>query len=316
MVTAYNIYDVSTFFQSVALARALAANTTTKFEPQMDNTVVNLMYNIMPWKERFGTMQLQQPPQRALKKATSENFVRFMDGWVKAVGQGAGPVTTYMEKMQKIRDTDRDNLAGMIEDNAKINEQVFAMMKDHIIAMSAVKCTATIISAGLGAAVAITVGGGAALIACGVSMTRGVITEIANTWDNSATAKVVGVGFKGFGPTIGEKVGDYYKVEKAFEKATEQKDLAQEAILSAQKTIDQYSRLIAMGVKKSVRGQYEKTIMDARRAEIIAQDTIKATQQTAQAARLSSKTIPIASAVLDSGFALWDFHEELEAVDN
>jgi hypothetical protein len=307
----YYLDETLSVIKSAALARALAAHTTVHFEHEMGNVAVNFMYNSMPWKERFGTMQIDQPSKRMLARYMVENFRRYTQDWLLALSAGRGQ--SYLDQMVRTKNIDTNNVQSVVQEATQITDEALSMMRDHIRAMAAVQCVSTIASAGFGAAAMVTFGAEVATLVVGTSMVRGLALDLAKSWHEGSSAMVVGVVKEG--AKVGaEKLSHravHKSVETLCEKFVEEQSQFLEVGRQAARTIDHYSRIVNSALRNKVTAQSRLAQATSARAA-----ASKGAVGAVVKAEVAKQAVPIAFAVVDSAIAIMEFRKVWEETEH
>lgn len=211
-VAVYDLPSVLRFFGSVAMAHAIEAHTRLIWVDYKDSAVLNTVYKIFFWKGGPGFVEINQD-WNVIQQRRNELWSRYTLAFLEKAKTSPDAAASYLETMEKLRDTSLVNVRGLFAEAQKINSEIIGQTTDTIKTLAAVKCGATITLTVLSGGLAVTAGGAIALQAGGVTLGYKVVGAVAK---NLAEAK----GAQAIGIDVGKEVIEDKAVQPGAEYAT------------------------------------------------------------------------------------------------
>jgi hypothetical protein len=216
----YIVYDfvaISRFFRSVALSIAIQRTTKMEWESYDQNTVINLVYALFPYREKPGAVEVNLGTRHQVNSITDDLHYRFMSNWLgKVAAEGPKAGNAYVKEMENIRDNARRAVQQLYTSARFINSQVTAQLDAAIMDLCKVKLVASVgvavigIVSGVGLfAAAVSAGstatvGGATMICglkagaggtafAGLGLGHSLVQTGISAWEDGPMAEVVGL---------------------------------------------------------------------------------------------------------------------------
>lgn len=328
-IMCYDFPTISRYFRSCAVVMALQQTTHIEWTTYRDSKVLNAVYAALFWKEPPGFAEVRMGTQADIERRTDDLHERFVMAWVrKLTTEGPASAMRYVAEIGALKEYARKALDELYREIGAINQAVIGETQRGINNLAAIKLTAQVgvavigAAAGLafvGAAAAGTAGGagmtilglnaGAGGLAFGgVGLANSVSHSLIKSWEGGAGAKVAGVAFE-VGKAGAGEVGSSI-AGNVLDKSLQGGAKSTQIILSARGEIEkQAARLAQEGLKKKAQ-EKAVSIITQRAAQIQVQKTAQAGFQSAaiNAARMG-RIIPVAFAAWDIWDAVSDYRE-------
>lgn len=324
------ILDLDTmirFLRSVAMTRALAESATLEWKTYDDSLFLNVVYGLLPWKEKPGYVDTQIASGKRLEERYARHSESFLDTWLQRATQSPSAMFNYLEQLANIRNQDRVHLDSVFRDARAINQEVEQQLSQAIYTFAVIKLTATITVAVLSAggaiaaasgAVTLPIGMGSGSMALGGSATAfgGVSTgfsitgSIIKEWNHIPSAKMMAVS-KDVGKYAGgealDKTADYM-----LKKATASQTLHQKLFDKASRQVDHYSRQIAQTARQRVKRRAVTKLSEKVAQQQTAQQGLQQATRLSQAGQWVKTGAPILFAAWDIWDGITDYAETVE----
>lgn len=231
---------VNRFLRSVAASTALQRHTSMEWVEYNDSTFLNAVYTLYFWKGKPGWVEVKQSDISRIRATIDQHHEMYMNQWVKRLMErGPQAAYAYIKQLHQLRENARHAVAEIFRSAQKINSEVIGEVNSSIKKLAAIKLTAQIGIAVIGAGAALTIASGAAVVSVGgASMSLGAggtaftavglgnsyALSLIKNWESSNNAVVAAVDIKtdvGKATTgaIADKAIDHYK-GKALEQIT------------------------------------------------------------------------------------------------
>lgn len=287
------------FFRSVARAKAVERHTKIRWKEYDENTAINVIYALMPWKGKPGTVEVDLGDHRQIDEETEKDGEHIFEVFLDKLEKGPSAALQFLRGQEEIRESCLSSVQDVFREAKDLSAEVTAEAGRGIKALSTIKCASTIFlkTAGL-------VGGGVPvfLISLGYDIALDYIKE-ANQGEKAA---LVGIVTQDTLVELGKKGAEEYAEETA-------KDLANEGAAGAQKAKWLQKRLTEMEKKvtsKTTQSQLKKLAKDQRK---LAQATKAASKAKWAPVLKGVKFVFFAQEVYS---ALADAKEEFDAASN
>lgn len=298
----FDLHTVSWFCRKCAFITATQQNTTVEWVNYEDSRVLNAIYTVLFWKGKPGTVEVIQDTT-AIGTETDNWHLHFLMTWLQRLfrlGPAAGQA--YLDGLERVYQRSRVGLDTMFQDAARINRDVAAAAGEAVRELALIKAASSVTVAGLGAAGAITLVGGAAVLSSAVSMGYGVTTSLIRHAGHSGAAQAVAiqVGKGAAGETL-THVAKHQQLE-ALTRATK----ADHIVRSAEGQIRKYSQWVGQ------QGMSRSRLRKAR--NIVARSRVQAAaaEEAAARGRTAAKFAGRAAVAVPIIFAAWDIIEAIQ----
>ncbi|HRJ17494.1 MAG TPA: hypothetical protein PLF84_00560 [Bryobacteraceae bacterium] len=302
------------FLCSCALARALAETVKVEWKTYNDSTALNVMYALLPWKEKPGYAEFSMSSRKQVEERYSRLAEIVTMNWLATLPKGPRDMADYMSKLERMRARDRENIQAAARDVQQINKEVVADLNTTMRVLEGIKLVSTIAVAGIGAGAALA--GGVALGGISLGASAGwfgavntgysIATSLAKTWDDVPKAKVVGVSKelgKWGGGQAGEALGN-----RIIAKGAEKIGLQEKLLGEASRKIDQYGRIAENTISQRLAGHARAKGYTAAASQRTAREGLEAAQTEGAKRAVVGGAVKTATVVV---FAAWDIIDGL-----
>ena len=310
------------FIRSTAMARALAESARLEWKSYDDSVFLNVVYGLMPWKEKPGSVEVQIAHGKALHDRQHEIAMASLEAWTKTWASGPQAMCNYMNGLERVRAGSLESLEMVFHDARAINSAVEQQLNSSIRTFAAIKLGATVAVALIAGGAAIAIGAGATAVSAGgatlafgasgtafgaTSTAFSITCSLIKEWNAAPTAKVVAVS-KDTGKYLAgeaiDKTADYM-----VKKAGVSQALHEQMLAKADRLIDHYSQMIARTGRQKVKKRAMSKLGENLAKHEVAQQGIKQSSQLGKAAGALKTGAPIVFAAWDIWDAVGDFRE-------
>lgn len=322
----YDLPTISRFFRSCALTIATEQTVSVQWTTYRDSSVLNAIYAVMFWKEPPGLAEVKAGSREAVERKTDELHERYLLAWIgKLALAGPGVAQHYVEDMVRLREQAKQSVQGLFRDVSGINAEVMGETRQAISELAAIKLSAQVGVAVIGAVAGLAfVGAGAGATALGLQLgaSAGGFTAVGaanayahsliRNWEGGMAAQVVGISSETGKIAVSGAGGALSK--RALERALQGSAKSAHIIRSAEGEIAKYSaRLSQEGLRKAAAAK-AIDIVASRTAQVQAQTAAQAGFQTAaKVATRVGQTVPVVFAALDIWDAVADYRTTVAA---
>ncbi len=305
LVLCFDLKTVAHFLRSVAIAKSQQYFTRIDWEEYNKDTVINVIYALMPWKGKPGIALVSQGEPVDVFARADADADALLEVFLNKCSDGPVAAQRYLEQQERIRTHALASVQSVFQDAIAINQDVVQETANGLKWLAGIKCGADLFVTGAG----LVTGTGIAGAAIGIAY------PIVKEWAKAGTADAVAV------KTV-EEVGKKAAEEGAAAGGTKIYDTlvpksvqdvskwdAEAAILRKKELIAKYQKdLIGKGPSKSAK---LTTRINLRTAEI--EKLNKAVSPTRQGV---GKTAAVAGKSVKFLFAMKDAVESItELID-
>ena len=145
----YDLFAVSKFCHSVALAVAFQQHTRIEWVEHRDSSVINAIYTAMFWKEPPGVVEVRQASRAQIDRTAHEFHVRYVTAWLQKLHeQGPLAANAYIQHLQTLRENARQAVLEVFQDASQVNQMVAGELKDAIINLARIRLAGSVGVAG------------------------------------------------------------------------------------------------------------------------------------------------------------------------
>jgi hypothetical protein len=297
------------FLCSCALTRALAESVKVEWKTYDGSTVLNAMYTLLPWKEKPGYAEFSLSSRKQVEERYSRLAEQLVTNWLGTLPKGPREMADFMDKLQRLRARDRENIQSAAQDVQQINKEVVDDINTTMRVLEGIKLVSTIAVAGIGAGAAlaggVTLGGMALGAKAGwfgaVNTGYSIATALAKTWDDVPKSKILAVskeGGKYIGGQVGEALGN-----RIIAKGAEKIGLQDKLLGEATRKIDQYGRIAENTISQRLAGHARAKGYTAAASQKAAREGLGAAQTEGAKRAALGGVVKTATVVV---FAAWD----------
>lgn len=310
------------FIRSCAITHALAESATLEWKTYDDSTFLNVVYGLLPWKEKPGHVEVQIAAGKKLDDRLQALSIEWVDKWLQRASQHPSTMCEYLNRMQSIRETDREKIDFVFREASAINREVEQQLNSTIRTFAAIKLGSTIAIALLSGGAAIAIAGGAtgltiggATLAFGGSGTAigavsggySVTCTIIKEWNSVPSAKALAIS-KDVSKAVGGEVIDK-TADHILKKAAASQTLQQKLLDKATRQIDHYARMVAEAGRQRVRNKAAQKLAQRQIQQKTAQQGLRQATNLGKAGTAMKFGAPIVFAALDIWDGVSDFRE-------
>lgn len=177
------------FLASVARAKALERHVKLRWKDYDDSEVLNVIYTLMPWKGKPGTVEVDLGDQRQIESEIAADEEHLHEVFVDKASKGCEPIIRFLEAQEKIRESCLKTVRDVFEEAHTLSSGMIAEAQRAVTKLTAIKCASTITLK-----TAALAGGGipAFLITTGYDLSLKFIKD----WDQASDAKLIGIASK------------------------------------------------------------------------------------------------------------------------
>ena len=245
--------QVTAFLRSVARTKTMARYVKVEWKSYDESAVINVIYALMPWKGKPGTVEVNLGDQKRIDQETSEETQVLLDTFVTQASQGPSQVTTFLKGQQFVRSSCLDTLNEAFETAKSLNGDVLNEARTAVRNLSIIKCAATI-----GLKTAALAGGALPGFVLGVGYD--ITLKVIKDWDSAPDGKLVAITSKVTGKVAKKAVKDASKAAAESAKG-EAADQAKQAEWLAKRVAKAEDKLAGEATAK----QLQKLARDTRR---------------------------------------------------
>jgi hypothetical protein len=279
-----------------ALTRAMAESATLEWKTYDESTLINVLYSLGSiWgKEKPGYAEVSIKSRQQLLPRYDEVLTQYMKNFATAMGSGPAQMHSCLERIERIRNLDREKLDAVARDAREINSEVAAELGEFVRQLAVVRAASTITLTLLGggiAAYSIALGTGAALGAAGyaaaaqgfaataatagnIGLGYSISGAVVNSWYevpscNTAAITAAGELVKAKAWDLPGKLG-----EKIVEKAGQSREVNEKAVNFLNGAIRRRAQEVQMAASAQARQQGQRTLGRFHNANLAAHNRI------------------------------------------
>lgn len=321
-VAVLELDTVIRLIRSCAMTHALAESAKLEWKTYDDSTFLNIAYGLLPWKEKPGFAEVQIATGKKLHERFETLSLSWLETWLQRGSQSPALMVDYLNRMDKIRDMDRETMDFIFREAQAINNEVTQQLNSTIRTFAAIKLGATVAVALLSGGAAIAIAGGATGLTIGgatmafggggtaigaVSTGYGLTCTIMKEWNSVPTAKALAIS-KDLGKAAGGEVIDK-TADHILKKAAASQTLQQKMLDKATRQIDHYARMVNEAGKQRVRNRAAQKLAQRQIQQQTAQQGLKQAGNLARAGQVAKYGAPIIFAAMDIWDGVSDFRE-------
>jgi len=323
VVLVFDLEQITRFLRAVAVAKAQQRFTQIRWEEYNESQVINVIYKIMPWKEKPGMAVVDTASQIDIEGAVDIELPRLVQGFLTKCEMGAGPTLRYLELQQEIKESCMATVRDTLAEATKINQEVVKVTGNSIKILAGIKATSTIVLkvVGLFAPAAGQV----------IDIGYDVTTEVIKEWGKGDEANVVVITtgkelVKAKLENLGKDLGGYYESKKIVEgeKFVEQMKRTEEMIAKHEKKVEaaireEVSRLeqgkkVGRRIRDTIRGNFQKVLENKKALANLEEQAVKSAK-LGKIGKKAGKGVSVLFAAQDIKEAVGEFMDTWKASD-
>jgi hypothetical protein len=321
-VAVLELDTVIRFIRSCAMTHALAESATLEWKSYDDSTFLNIAYGLLPWKEKPGHVEVQIAAGKKLDDRFQSLAVEWVNKWLDRASQHPSTMCEYLNRMQSIRETNREKIDFVFREASAINREVEQQLNTTIRTFATIKLASTIAIALMSGGAAIAIAGGATGLTVGgatlafggsgtaigaVSSGYGLTCTIIKEWNSVPSAKALAIS-KDVGKAVGGEAIDK-TADHMLKKAAASQTLQQKLLDKASRQIDHYSRMVAEAGRQRVRNKAAQKLAERKIQQQSAQQGLRQAGNLAKAGQVLKYGAPIVFAAMDIWDGVSDYRE-------
>jgi uncharacterized Zn-binding protein involved in type VI secretion len=321
-VAVLELDTVIRFIRSCAITHALAESAKLEWKTYDDSTFLNIAYGLLPWKEKPGFAEVQIAAGKQLDERFESLSLSWLETWLLRGSQSPSMMADYLNRLDKIRTSDRETLDFVFREARAINNEVTQQLNTTIRTFAAIKLGSTIAIALLSGGAAIAIAGGAtgltiggATVAFGgsgtaigaVSSGYGLTCTIIKEWNSVPSAKALAIS-KDVGKAVGGEAIDK-TADHILKKAAASQTLQQKMLDKATRQIDHYARMVSQTGRQRVRNRATQKLAQKQIQQQTAQQGMRQAANLGRAGTALKFGAPIIFAAMDIWDGVSDFRE-------
>lgn len=197
--------EVLRFFGSVALAVAVQQHTSVEWRSYNDSKVLNAMYTVFFWKEKPGSVEVEQDWNK-IRMKRDELWSKYLGVFLKKISESPRSGLEYAEQMEKLKTSTLESTRSVFGEVARINAEIAGDIAKTVKTLAAVKAGSVIFIAATTGGLAI-VGSGLAASASTIGCVTSISLSVAKNMQEAKQAEVVAVDI---GTDAGKALGGNY----------------------------------------------------------------------------------------------------------
>lgn len=314
-VAALDLDTIIRLIRSCAMTHALAESARLEWKTYDDSTFLNVVYGLLPWKEKPGYVDVEIAAGKKLHERFESLASGWLDNWLARAAQHPAQMVDYLNRLEQIREMDRENLDHVFREARAINREVEQQLNSAIRTFAAIKVGSTIAIALLSGGAAISIAGGASAFSVGgatlafggsgtaigaVSSGYGLTCTIIKEWNSVPSAKVLAISKDVGKAAAGEAIDR--TADHMLKQAAASQTLQQKLLDKASRQIDHYSRMVAEAGRQRVRSRAARKLTEKVVQQQSAQQGLRQASNLARAGSVVKYGAPIVFAAMD----IWD----------
>jgi uncharacterized Zn-binding protein involved in type VI secretion len=321
-VAVLELDTVIRFIRSCAMTHALAESAKLEWKTYDDSTFLNIAYGLLPWKEKPGSVEVQIATGRKLNERFESLSLSWMDTWLLRGSQSPAMMVDHLNRLEKIRTSDRETLDFIFREAQAINNEVTQQLNTTIRTFAAIKLGSTIAIALMSGGAAIAIAGGASAVTLGgatlafggsgtaigaVSAGYGLTCTVIKEWGAVPSAKALAISKDVSKTAAGEAIDK--TADHMLKKAAASQTLQQKLLDKATRQINHYSKMVAESGRQRVRNRAAQKLAQKQIQQQTAQKGLRQAGNMATAGKALKYGAPIIFAAVDIWDGISDFRE-------
>lgn len=322
--------------RGAALTRAMAESATLEWKTYDESTLINVLYSLGSiWgMEKPGYAEVSIKSRQQLLPRSDEILMQYLRNFADAMGQGPAQMHTCLERIERIRNIDREKLEAIARDAREINSEVAAELGEFVQQLAVVRAASTIALTLMGGGIAlysIGLGTGAAVGAAGYAAAAKGFAATA------AIAGNIGLGYSITGAVVSSwyevpacgavaitAAGEFAKAkamdlpgklgEKLVEKAGQSREVNEKAVNFLNGAIRRRAQEVQMAASAQAQQQGEHTLARFHNANFAAHNRIGAAKLRAGAGAVLQGFMVVYLAASDIRSAMEEYDKTVASV--